>query len=41
MRGKQRRRADINHWFATSLKKVAGDITELEGSVAHLFAVCR
>lgn len=39
MRGKQCKRTDINHWFATSLKKVAGDITEFEGSVAHLFAV--
>lgn len=41
MRGKQCKRTDINHWFTTSPKKVAGGITEFVGSVAHLFAVCR
>lgn len=39
MRGKQCKRTDINHRLATSLKKVAGDIPEFEGSVAHLSAV--
>lgn len=39
MRGEQCERTDINHRFATSLEKVAGDTTESEGSVAHLFAV--
>lgn len=39
MRGKQCKRTDINHQLTTSLKKVAGDIPEFEGSVAHLSAV--
>lgn len=39
MRGKQCKRTDINHRLATSLEKVAGDIPEFEGSVAHLSAV--